>query len=240
MDKAPIRRGYPTVHEKWNKNIAILSGDTMLIRSYQLMGKVNKKFLNKTLSIFNETAIKVCEGQQWDMDFESLNKVTISRYLKMIEYKTSALLSAALSIGALLAGANKKDQNNLYEFGKNIGIAFQLKDDLLDSFGNSSTFGKKVGGDILGNKKTFLYLKALELSNKSQRRCLLNYYSSNKNTDSKVKKVKDIFMQLNIPKYTMDLIHQYHKKSIENLSGVKSTRKKILSDFSNLLLDREN
>ena len=178
MDKAPLRRGKITVHKKWNNNIAILSGDVMMIHAYKLLTQVESKYLKTILNIFNKAAIEVCEGQQWDMDFESTDDVLLIDYMKMIEFKTAVLLAASLKIGAVLADANDKDQNHLYEFGLNMGIAFQLKDDLLDVFGTSKLFGKKIGGDILANKKTFLYLKALQISDISTKLKLKKLYSS--------------------------------------------------------------
>ena len=148
MDKAPLRRGVETVHEKWDVNTAILSGDTMLVQSYELLSEVEDSNLREVLEVFNKAAREVCEGQQWDMDFENREDVTISDYLKMIEYKTSVLLAAALKIGAINGGASKEEAENMYQFGVNMGVAFQLKDDLLDAFGNPENFGKQVGGDI--------------------------------------------------------------------------------------------
>ena len=162
MDNAPLRRGELTVHEKWNNNIAILSGDTMLIHAYQLISRVDEVNLKQVLDVFSQAAKEVCEGQQNDMDFEGDNDVSLLDYMKMIEKKTAVLLAASLKIGGIIGGANLEDQGHLYEFGKNIGVAFQLKDDLLDTFGVPKKFGKKVGGDIIANKKTFLYLKTLQ------------------------------------------------------------------------------
>ena len=159
MDNAPLRRGRPTVHEKWNNNIAILSGDVMMIQAYQLLLDVDPKNLKQVLDVFSKTAIKVCEGQQWDIDFETQKNVSLTDYIKMIEFKTGVLIASSLEIGAIIAESSFKEQNHLYEFGINIGIAFQLKDDLLDVFGTPDVFGKQVGGDIIANKKTFLYLK---------------------------------------------------------------------------------
>ena len=158
MDNAPIRRGQQTVHEKWDNNVAILSGDTMLVQVYQLLSDVDKSIVKEVLSVFNKAATQVCEGQQWDMDFETQENVQLADYMKMIENKTAVLLAASLQIGGITAGASKESQNNLYHFGLNMGIAFQLKDDLLDAFGNPDEFGKQIGGDIKANKKTFLLL----------------------------------------------------------------------------------
>ena len=212
MDKAPLRRGNATVHEKWNNNVAILSGDTMIVKSYQLMTNVDSSIVKEVLNLFGQTAIKVCEGQQWDMDFETQSDVPLSDYMRMIEYKTAVLLAASLKIGGITAGANTEQQNHLYEFGRNLGIAFQLKDDLLDAFGSPDVFGKKVGGDILANKKTFLYLKALQLADDSIKRKLQVYYTTNDKSELKVNGVKEIFK-----KYKLDQVVQAH----EDLEGRK-------------------
>ena len=156
MDEAPLRRGVKTVHEKWDKNSAILSGDTMLVQSYNLLMSVEDTYLREVLNTFNKAAKEVCEGQQLDMDFENREDVSILEYLKMIEYKTSVLLAASLKIGAINGGATIEEANHVYEFGKNMGIAFQLKDDLLDAYGDPGNFGKQIGGDIISNKKTYL------------------------------------------------------------------------------------
>ena len=175
MDNAPIRRGNLTVHEKWDNNAAILSGDVMMIKAYQLITKNNSNNLHDILDLFSKTAIEVCEGQQLDMNFETQKNVTLGEYMKMIEYKTAVLLAASLKIGAITAGASKEDQDHLYKFGINIGLAFQLRDDLLDIFGSSEDFGKQIGGDILANKKTFLYLKSIQLADSSTKRVLQKY-----------------------------------------------------------------
>ena len=197
MDESPLRRGLQTVHEKWDNNTAILSGDTMLVQAFDLISQVENKNLRKVLEVFNKASTEVCEGQKWDMNFEERKDVTLSEYLKMIEYKTSVLLATSLQIGGINAGASAEQQHHLYEFGKNIGISFQLKDDLLDVFGNPETFGKQVGGDIIANKKTFLYLKALQLANGSQRKQLIQLFSEVEN-ENKVDEVKSIFSDLNI------------------------------------------
>ncbi len=239
MDDAPLRRGQQTVHEKWNNNVAILSGDTMLVQAYQLMTTADQAVVKEVLSVFSKAAIEVCEGQQWDMDFETQDAVSIADYLKMIEYKTSVLLAAALQIGAITAGASVTDANHLYEFGRNMGIAFQLKDDLLDAFGNPDTFGKQVGGDVLANKKTYLYLKALEVSSPEQHQELKNYFSENTaNAEEKVAAVKSIFSALEIPKHTTDLMKEYHSIAMKHLDAVSVKNKEHLMHFSELLLAR--
>tara|TARA_B100001758_G_C18366720_1_gene588910 strand:- start:8 stop:973 length:966 start_codon:yes stop_codon:yes gene_type:complete len=238
MDNAPLRRGKETVQKKWNTNTAILSGDTMALLSYQFISKVEKNIVNDVISTFTKAAVIVCEGQQLDLDFETQIDVNISDYIKMIEYKTSVLLAASLKIGAIVGGGGLEDQHNLYEFGKNIGIAFQLRDDLLDVFGEKSSFGKQVGGDILSNKKTYLYLKALEVANKDEKRKLESYYSSDIDNINKIKNVKDIFLDLAIPIYTNDLISKYHIKAIEHLDKVESLNKEPLLNLAEQLLDR--
>ena len=239
MDKAPLRRGVETVHEKWDVNTAILSGDTMLVQSYELLSDVENSNLREVLEVFNKAAREVCEGQQWDMDFENREDVTISDYLKMIEYKTSVLLAAALKIGAINGGASKEEAENMYQFGVNMGVAFQLKDDLLDAFGNPENFGKQVGGDILSKKKTYLYLKALENSNDLQKQFLLSYFSS-ENKENNVDKVKNIFSELEIPKRTLSLMSEYYNKAMIHLDAIKSNNKAPLILFSNQLKERIN
>ncbi|MDG1284139.1 MAG: polyprenyl synthetase family protein [Flavobacteriales bacterium] len=239
MDKAPLRRGKITVHKKWNNNIAILSGDVMMIHAYQLLVQVESKYLKSILNIFNKAAIEVCEGQQWDMDFESKDDVPLIDYMQMIEFKTAVLLAASLKIGAVLANAKKKDQNHLYEFGLNMGIAFQLKDDLLDVFGTSKLFGKKIGGDILANKKTFLYLKALQISDISTKLKLKKLYTSKDEYDTKVEKVKNIFLDLNIKKHTLDLMKAYYIKAMKHLDAIDSDKKSPLIDFADKLMQRD-
>jgi geranylgeranyl diphosphate synthase type II len=240
MDNASLRRGHMTVHKKWNDNTAILSGDAMLVKSYQLITSVEVKYVKDVLNVFNIAAINVCEGQQLDLDYESDTNVTISSYLKMIEYKTAVLLAASLKMGSIIGGASITDQDLLYQFGKNIGIAFQLKDDLLDVFGDSKNFGKEIGGDIMKNKKTYLYLKALELANKDQKKELIERFSSIDVSVEKINAVKSIFEDLNIDKLTSDLVKEYHNKAIQNLNSVDSTKKDNLIHIANQLLDRIN
>tara|TARA_B100000780_G_scaffold171388_1_gene119983 strand:- start:862 stop:1827 length:966 start_codon:yes stop_codon:yes gene_type:complete len=238
MDNAPLRRGQKTVHEKWNSNVAILSGDTMLVQAYQLMAEVDNTIVKQVLAVFSKAAIEVCEGQQWDMDFETQSDVSIPDYLKMIEYKTAVLLGAALQIGGITSGASKEEQNHLYAFGRDLGIAFQLKDDLLDAFGDAATFGKQVGGDIMANKKTYLYLKALALTDGTQRQNLEQYFSTNDTSQLKVDSVKSIFSNLEIPELTTNLMREYHARAMENLAAIDSENKEPLLAFSALLMDR--
>jgi geranylgeranyl diphosphate synthase type II len=228
------------VHSKWNENVAILSGDAMLIQSYQCLCNLPPKLLSQCLEIFNETAIQVCEGQQYDMDFEIQAEVELNSYLKMIEYKTAVLLGASLKIGAIIGGASAKDAHELYEFGRHIGIAFQLKDDLLDVFGDTNTFGKQIGGDIISNKKTCLYLKALSISEGSQKMELVNLYSSEEiNPTEKVQKVKEIYTELGIESHVQMLIKDYYQKALSNLKTIKKDISQ-LQNFAELLNTRES
>ena len=238
MDNAPIRRGKQTVHEKWNKNVAILSGDTMLVQAYQLLSDVEKSIVKELIAVFSKAATQVCEGQQWDMDFETQSDVSLSDYMKMIENKTALLLAASLQIGGITAGASKENQNNLYHFGLNMGIAFQLKDDLLDAFGNPDEFGKQIGGDIIANKKTFLYLKALQLANDKQKESLVNYFKTQEKTEQKVMGVKTIFTDLDIPKHTKDMMKAYYTKAMKHVDAIDSDNKAPLIAFSEKLMDR--
>ena len=210
----------------------------MLIQAYQLMAAVDQSVIKQVLEVFSKVAIEVCEGQQWDMDFETKEDVNISDYLKMIEYKTAVLLAAALQIGGITAEASSLQQNHLYEFGRNMGIAFQLKDDLLDAFGNPDTFGKQVGGDIKANKKTYLYLKALTLANENQHTDLTYYFSTNNASETKVEAVKSIFTALDVHHLTSELMKEYHSKAIHHLDAIESDNKEPLLAFSAMLLDR--
>ena len=238
MDNARIRRGKKTVHEKWNKNVAILSGDIMLVQAYQLLSNVDKSIVKELIIVFSKAATEVCEGQQWDMDFEIQKEVTLQEYLKMIEHKTAVLLAASLQIGGIIANTSKENQNNLYHFGLNMGIAFQLKDDLLDAFGNSDEFGKQIGGDIISNKKTFLYLKALQLANESQKQDLHKFFNTNQDSEEKVIQVKTIFTDLGIPKHTKDMMKAYYTKAMRHLDAIDSYNKAPLIVFSEKLIDR--
>lgn len=238
MDNAPLRRGNPTVHQKWNSNIAILSGDVMMIKAYQMLTQVETQKLNAILDCFNKAAIKVCEGQQLDMDFENRDNVNLDEYIHMIEYKTAVLLAASLQIGAITAGASKEEQDNLYAFGINIGIAFQLKDDFLDVFGAAESFGKQIGGDISANKKTFLYLKALQLADHNTRKKLQIYYTNHNKSAEKVDEVKSIFNRLDLQKHLVDSMRAYYKKAMRHLNIINSNCKDPLITFSDKLMDR--
>ena len=240
MDEAPVRRGQSTVHTKWNENVAILSGDAMLIQSYQYLSELTKESLIECLSVFNTMALKVCEGQQYDMDFEIQAEVDLKSYLKMIEYKTAVLLGASLKMGAIIGGGAKEDADNLYEFGCKIGIAFQLKDDLLDIFGDTNAFGKQLGGDIIANKKTCLYLKALSLSDGSEKMELVNLYSSvTINSTEKVEKVKQIYASLEIETHINELINEYYENAMKSLNTISKDTSE-LEKFAALLKIRES
>lgn len=241
MDAAPLRRGHQTVHKKWDVNTGILSGDAMLIMAYQLFECYEAHTFQALVKLFSRTALEVCEGQQYDIDFETRNDVTIQEYLKMIEYKTAVLVGAAMKIGAIVAEASPEDQNSVYEFGKNLGIAFQLQDDYLDAFGDSQTFGKQVGGDIIENKKTYLFLKALEFSNKKDRLELLKRYEEpTDNIAQKIKEVKQIFVASGAAEATTLAIHEYTNKAFAVLESlnISEDKKQVLKTFGQNLMHR--
>jgi len=220
MDKAEVRRGRVTVHVKWDENTAILSGDQMLIEAYKLLSGVPTDKLPKVLQLFNKMATEICEGQQYDVDFESQEQVTIDEYLKMIRLKTSVLLANALQIGAYIAGADEQAQEALYEFGINIGLAFQIQDDILDVWGDPKTFGKVVGGDISCNKKTFVYLKAMKrLSDEAKGNELKQWYSQVlKDNTTKIAAVKEIFEQLDVRTACEKEVKDYTQKALALLN----------------------
>jgi len=241
MDDAPLRRGKETVHEKWDVNTGILSGDAMLIMAYQLFETYESKVFQDLAKLFSKTALEVCEGQQYDVDFETRDDVTIPEYLKMIEYKTAVLVGAAMKMGAIVAKASESCQNSIYEFGKNLGIAFQLQDDYLDAFGNPETFGKQVGGDIIENKKTYLYLKGLEFSNEDDRRQLEHLYSINPSDPSeKIDTVKQFFISSGSSEATKMEIENYTNKAFSVLESIKISEKhkNTLKAFGNNLMTR--
>ena len=242
MDAAPLRRGHQTVHEKWDLNTGILSGDAMLIMAYQLFESYPPETFQNLAKLFSKTALEVCEGQQYDIDFETRDEVSISDYLKMIEYKTAVLVAAAMKMGAIIAVASEDDQNRCYEFGKNLGIAFQLQDDYLDAFGNPETFGKQVGGDIIENKKTYLYLKALEFSSENDQQQLKHLFSSeNHDSVTKIEIVKQIFTASGAAEATKKAITSYTKKAFEVLQAITITdkNKQILQEFGTQLMTRD-
>lgn len=241
MDDAPLRRGKETVHEKWDINTGILSGDAMLIMAYQLFEVYDNKTFRALAKLFSKTALEVCEGQQYDVDFETRNDVTISEYLKMIEYKTAVLVGAAMKMGAIVAEANEKDQESIYEFGKNLGIAFQLQDDYLDAFGDPKTFGKQVGGDIIENKKTYLYINALKLSNAEERLQLQHLFSITPDQpEDKIEIVKQRFIDSGATQATKEAIQNYTQKAFGVLDSlnISEDKKLLLKQFGAQLMNR--
>ena len=243
MDNAPLRRGRVTVHEKWNQNVGILSGDVMLIEGYKLMMKVPDHLLRKILDIFNDTAVGVCEGQQIDMEFEQRDDVTNDEYIEMIRLKTAVVLGGALKIGALIGGADDKDADLLCSFGEYLGIAFQLQDDILDVYGDPEKFGKQVGGDIISNKKTYLLIKALELA-KGTTANELAHILANKEfiNEDKVKAVTAIYDSLEIRQQADAEMQAYADKAFEALDAINlpEEHKQYLRDFADGLMVREN
>jgi geranylgeranyl diphosphate synthase type II len=221
IDEAPLRRGNETVYKKWNINTAILSGDTMFAIAYGQLSASAPKYLPELMQVFTQTAIEVCEGQQYDIDFETSGSVNIQGYLNMIRLKTAVLLAASLKIGAIIGNASPGDCEKIYLFGENLGIAFQLQDDLLDAFGNESLFGKKTGGDILTNKKTFLYLKALECSSDEDTARLKELYAHrNMKDDDKINSVLELFKKADIEKRTDTVILDYFNKAMEQMQQI--------------------
>ena len=227
MDRAPLRRGKPTVHEKWNANTAILSGDTMLVKAYEQFLKLPERLIKPALGIFNVTATGVCEGQQMDMNFEDKADVSISEYIEMIRLKTAVLIGAAFRLGGLVAGAPSEDQEMLYNFGIWTGLLFQLRDDLLDTYGDTKVFGKKQYGDIIANKKTFLYLKAQENTKGREREKLAELYANPLiDPELKVKKVLKYFDSAEVRKHTEDKISEYYSQAAEAFTALKISEEK--------------
>lgn len=241
MDDAPVRRGQTTVHEKWDINTGILSGDAMLIMAYQLFENYEPNVFRDLAKLFSKTALEVCEGQQYDVDFETRDDVMLPEYLKMIEYKTAVLVAAALKMGAIVAGASDTAQEQMYNFGLNLGIAFQLQDDYLDVFGDPETFGKQVGGDIIENKKTYLYLKALNSGSEMMTKELEHLYSIQpKEADAKIKAVRSIFEKTEADKATKVAISDYTAKAFEVLDEmeIELENKDLLKQFGKNLMNR--
>ncbi|MEJ0055191.1 MAG: polyprenyl synthetase family protein [Bacteroidota bacterium] len=241
MDKAPLRRGKATVHEKWNVNTAILSGDVMLVKVYDQLLDIDKEKLKEVLQLFNACAAGVCEGQQWDMEFESSSKVTEAQYLEMIRLKTAVLLGFSLEFGAVLAGAPDADRKTLYDAGINFGIGFQLKDDLLDVYADKNKFGKQVGGDIISNKKTFLLIKALEKARGKEKAVLQRWLSAKKfDKRKKVKAVSSLFDSLGIPVIAETKIGEYFEKGFDGLNKLSVGEKaQPLIQFAKSLVERQ-
>jgi geranylgeranyl diphosphate synthase type II len=239
MDAAPLRRGMETVHKKYGESTALLTGDVMMIQSYEYLNKIQGNNIHAILQIFNRTAKEVCEGQQLDMDFEKQANVSLENYIEMISLKTSVLLAASLEMGAILGGASAGNRDHLYAFGKNLGIAFQIQDDYLDAFGDPEKFGKDVGGDIRQNKKTFLLLHALEVASVEQKAALLQMMQDN--PANKVEKVLAVFKACNVDAWAKSLKEKYLQTALQHLEdiAVVSSRKKPLMELAEFLIQRD-
>lgn len=242
MDAADLRRGKDTVHKKWDLNTGILSGDALLIKAYEQLEMYEPDTYKALMSLFNKTAIQVCEGQQWDVDFESKEEVNKSQYIQMIAYKTAVLLGASLQMGAIVAKASKEDGERIYQFGMNLGIAFQLQDDYLDAFGDPDSFGKRVGGDIVNNKKTILFIEAMSLANEADKKALLNWYSSTQDSIDKIESVCALFEQTGATQSTQLEIKEYTQKAFAALEAISQPErnKKPLKDLALALMHRSN
>lgn len=240
MDKAPVRRGLPTVHTKFGESTALLAGDVMLVKCYDYLNKLKSASFHKILHIFNHTAAQVCEGQQLDMDFEARETVSMDEYLNMITLKTSVLLAASLQLGAILGGTGERNQQHIYEFGKNLGIAFQVQDDYLDAFGDPEKFGKQVGGDIIANKKTFLMIRAMEAADDSSKKELQELLKTN--PAGKVERVLAIFKKCDIGNWANQLKERYLEEALQHLEeiAVLAKRKEPLKQLALFLIERQN
>jgi geranylgeranyl diphosphate synthase, type II len=240
MDKAPLRRGMQTVHAKYGDATALLAGDVMFAQAYDYLTRIDLHYVQKIIKLFNQTSKEVCEGQQIDMDFEQMQQVSIEQYIHMITLKTSVLLAASLQLGAILGGAGEGNQQHLYSFGKNLGIAFQIQDDYLDAFGDPNKFGKQVGGDILANKKTFLLLHAIEVASATQKQEIDQLLSSN--PTNKVEKMLAIYKECKVDDWANELKEKYYQAALKNLEDVAvlAIRKKPLHDLAVYLMERES
>jgi geranylgeranyl diphosphate synthase, type II len=240
MDAAPLRRGMPTMHAKYGQNTALLAGDVMLILVYEYLNKVSPQYLPALIVNTNKMAREVCEGQQLDMDFEKRDAVSFDEYIHMINLKTSVLLGASLKMGAIINGANEKDQQELYEFGRKLGLAFQVQDDYLDAFGDPEKFGKQVGGDIKANKKTFLLIHALETASSSQKKRLNELLLSN--ADSKVDEVLAIYKESKVDEWAKQLKEKYLREAFNHLDSISvdQQQKESLKKLAHFLIDREH
>lgn len=240
MDAAPLRRGMETVHKKYGDSVALLCGDVMMIRAYDYLNKINTQYLQRIMYLFNKTAREVCEGQQLDMDFEKRNDVQLDEYLHMISLKTSVLLAASLEMGSILGGASEGNCRHIYEFGLNLGIAFQIQDDYLDAFGDPEKFGKDVGGDIKQNKKTFLLLHALEVADAAQKVEIERLMAEN--PADKVPKMLAIFKACNVDVWANELKERYLQTALQHLEdiAVTKTRKAPLIELAAFLIQREH
>ncbi|HPW66648.1 MAG TPA: polyprenyl synthetase family protein [Salinivirgaceae bacterium] len=243
MDKSSVRRGQPTVYKKWNTNIAILAGDAMIIQAYKHLSNADPKYIHDIADVFNKTNLQVCEGQQYDLDYENEFSVRIEDYIEMIRLKTSVLLAASAKIGAIIGDATVEEQNILYSFGENLGLAFQLQDDYLDAFGDTKIFGKKIGDDIITKKRTFLLIKALELSKGNYYDQLIGLINNKKIKDEeKIDRVIEIYRNLNIDKITNEYINKHFDKAFDNLAKLKKSGHNIepLIEYSQKLSARKN
>ncbi len=242
MDNASLRRGKQTTHEKFSVPQAILSGDVMLIYAFEYLNHLDDKKFRKATDLFNTTAIRVCEGQQYDMNFQTSSEVSIRQYLMMIEFKTAVLLACSLKLGAIVANADDENANRLFDFGKNMGVCFQILDDTLDAFADKEKFGKKTGGDIAENKKTYLLLKAMEIASEAQRERLVFYLGNNAPMEDKVKGVIEIYRQLNIRQLAEAEARNYHLLALECLNNVQaeSGKKQMLKAYAESLLARQS
>lgn len=241
MDQAPLRRGMETVYSKWNSDIALLSGDTMLIKAFQYVLAIRKEYSYDVFAELCKVALEVCEGQQFDLNFETQDDVTLDAYLEMIRLKTAVLLGSVLKIGAIVAGADAKNQKAIYDFGINLGMAFQLQDDMFDCYGDVKVFGKMIGGDIADNKKTYLYLKALELASDEDRNTLLQLFKMPKGRDEKkMETVLNIYAKYDVKKIVTELMTDYYENSLKNLDDIDADekRKQILRDYAEYLYKR--
>lgn len=242
MDRADMRRNKPTVHKVWDENTAILSGDAMLVLAYQLMGNCPEGYLKKVMDVFTQTALEICEGQQWDVEFETRNDVTVPEYIEMIRLKTSVLLAAALKIGAVLGDASQEDTQKLYDFGIKMGLAFQLQDDFLDVYGDSKVFGKNIGGDILCNKKTFMLITALSLADKEQKAELEQWIScADFCPDEKIKAVTELYNKIGIGRLCEEKINTYYTEGLTLLDSISlsAEKKEELKTFVCHLMNRK-
>lgn len=243
MDKAPLRRGHETVHTRYGESTALLAGDVMLVQSYEYLNKIKREYSQPITHLFNQTAKAVCEGQQLDMDFEKRATVSLEEYVKMITLKTSVLLAASLQLGSILGGAGQGNQQHLYEFGKNLGIAFQVQDDYLDAFGDPGKFGKQLGGDIISNKKTFLMIYVMEVASAIQQKELAELMNdANVNKEEKVNKVLRIFKDCKVGEWAKELKEKYAQTALQHLEevAVVSVRKKSLNELAAYLVQRDS
>jgi geranylgeranyl diphosphate synthase, type II len=240
MDAAPLRRGMQTVHEKYGSSTALLAGDVMLVAAYEYINKVSSKYISQVLRLFNQTAKEVCEGQQLDMDFEKEEEVSFDAYINMINLKTSVLLGASLKMGAILGGTGERNQQHLYQFGRKLGLAFQVQDDYLDAFGDPQKFGKQVGGDIKANKKTFLLIHALETATGKDKTALQELLLST--SDNKVDDVLSIFHRCKVDEWAAALKEKYLQEALGHLDevAVLNDRKQPLKDLALFLVQREH